>query len=280
MPSCGCTTSTPAVSTPPSGWHTGSPPSSTHVRRSATHPALDSALDGADFVINAVNVGGHAATLVDFDVPEQFGLRQTIGDTLGVGGIFRALRTFPVLDSIAETMQRVCPDAWLLNYTNPMSMNLTYLAARHPRVKAVGLCHSVYWTVHALCELLGVPLDGTRYLAAGVNHQAWLLRWEHDGEDLYGRLDERIAADPELRRGCASTCTAGSGATRPRRASTPASTCRGTCTTTPRSSGCGSRWATTSRSAPATWPSTRRPARCSTPTSRWRRPTRRSTPRR
>ena len=165
-----------------------------------THLELAPALDGADFVINAVNVGGHAATLVDFDVPERFGLRQTIGDTLGVGGIFRALRTFPVLDRIAETMVEVCPDAWLLSYTNPMSMNLTYLAARHPRVKALGLCHSVYWTVHGLCELIGVPLEGTRYLAAGVNHQAWLLRWEHAGEDLYPRLDERIAADPDLRR--------------------------------------------------------------------------------
>ncbi len=161
---------------------------------------LATALEGADFVVNAVNVGGHAATLVDFDVPERFGLRQTIGDTLGVGGVFRALRTFPVLDRIAETMLEVCPDAWLLSYTNPMSMNLTYLAARHPRVKAVGLCHSVYWTVHGLCGLLDVPFEGTRYLAAGVNHQAWLLRWEHGGEDLYPRLDARIAADPELQR--------------------------------------------------------------------------------
>ena len=165
-----------------------------------THAELAPALDGADFVINAVNVGGHAATLVDFDVPERFGLRQTIGDTLGVGGIFRALRTFPVLDRIAETMVEACPDGWLLSYTNPMSMNLTYLAARHPQVKALGLCHSVYWTVHDLCELLGVPLEGTRYLAAGVNHQAWLLRWEHAGADLYPQLDERIAADAELRR--------------------------------------------------------------------------------
>ena len=161
-----------------------------------THLELAPALDGADFVINAVNVGGHAATLVDFDVPERFGLRQTIGDTLGVGGIFRALRTFPVLDRIAETIVEVCPDAWLLSYTNPMSMNLTYLAARHPRVKALGLCHSVYWTVHGLCELIGVPLEGTRYLAAGVNHQAWLLRWEHAGEDLYPRLDARHRRRP------------------------------------------------------------------------------------
>lgn len=164
------------------------------------HRELAPALTGADFVINAVNVGGHAATLTDFDVPASYGLRQTIGDTLGVGGVFRALRTFPVLDRIAETMLDVCPDGWLLSYTNPMSMNLSYLAAQHPRLRALGLCHSVYWTVNDLCELLDVPLEGTRYLAAGVNHQAWLLRWEREGADLYPRLDERIAADPGLRR--------------------------------------------------------------------------------
>jgi alpha-galactosidase len=166
----------------------------------SVHADLSEALRGAAFCINAVNVGGHAATLIDFDVPERYGLRQTIGDTLGVGGIFRALRTFPVLDQIAEAMLRECPDAWLLNYTNPMSMNLTYLAARHPELKALGLCHSVYWTVHDLCELLGVPLEGTRYRAAGVNHQAWLLTWERDGADLYPVLDERLAVDPQLRR--------------------------------------------------------------------------------
>jgi alpha-galactosidase len=161
------------------------------------HPDLVEAVDGADFCINAIAVGGHAATLVDFDVPERFGLRQTIGDTLGVGGIFRALRTFPALDRIAEAMAAGCPDAWLLNYTNPMSMNVTYLAAAHPTVKAVGLCHSVYWTVHDLCERLGVPLEGTRYRAAGVNHQAWLLDWEREGDSLYPRLDAAIADDPD-----------------------------------------------------------------------------------
>lgn len=168
--------------------------------RVSTHLDLRSALDGAAFVVNAVNVGGHPATVVDFEVPARFGLRQTIGDTLGVGGVFRALRTFPVLDDIATTMLEVCPEAWLLSYTNPMSMNVTYLAARHPRLKVLGLCHSVYWTVHDLCELLGVPLRGTSYRAAGVNHQAWLLHWEHQGRDLYPLLDARIAEDPELRR--------------------------------------------------------------------------------
>src|SRR4051794_3841159 len=161
------------------------------------HPDLADAVEGADFCINAIAVGGHAATLVDLDVPERFGLRQTIGDTIGVGGIFRALRTFPALDRIAEAMSAGCPDAWLLNYTNPMSMNVSYLAAAHPAVNAVGLCHSVYWTVHDLCERLGVPLDGTRYRAAGVNHQAWLLDWEHDGDSLYPTLDAAIAGDPD-----------------------------------------------------------------------------------
>jgi alpha-galactosidase len=165
-----------------------------------THLDLDAAVAGADFCINAVNVGGHAATVTDFEVPASYGLRQTIGDTLGVGGIFRALRTYPVLDEIADAMLAGCPDAWLLSYTNPMSMNVTYLARRHPALKVLGLCHSVYWTVHDLCELLDVPLEGTSYRAAGVNHQAWLLHWQHEGRDLYPLLDQRIAADPELRR--------------------------------------------------------------------------------
>jgi alpha-galactosidase len=158
------------------------------------------ALAGADFVINTVNVGGHAATVTDFDVPTRFGLRQTIADTLGVGGVFRALRTFPVLDRLADGIRNECPEAWLLNYTNPMAMNLQYLGARHPDVKALGLCHSVYWTVHDLSELVGVPLEEVTFHSAGVNHQAWMLRWERDGESLYPLLDERISADPDLRR--------------------------------------------------------------------------------
>ena len=158
------------------------------------------ALSGADYVINVIQVGMHAATVRDFDVPARYGLRQTIADTIGVGGIFRALRTFPVLDGIAADMRAVCPDAWLLNYTNPMAMNVAYLAAVAPELKVVGLCHSVFWTVHDLCELVGAPLDEVDYRAAGVNHQAWLLRWEHRGESLYPRLDELLAGDAELRR--------------------------------------------------------------------------------
>jgi len=158
------------------------------------------ALDGADFVINMIAVGGHAATLVDFDVPESFGVRQTIGDTLGVGGVFRALRTFPVLDALAADVLAVCPDAWLLNYTNPMAMNLQYLAATAPALKAVGLCHSVYWTIRDLSALVGVPHEEVDYHSAGVNHQAWILRWQHEGRDLYPALDAAIEADPGLAR--------------------------------------------------------------------------------
>jgi len=168
----------------------------------AIRTSLDrrASLEGADFVINSIQVGMYAATVRDFEIPAQYGLRQTIADTLGIGGIFRALRTFPVLDGIAKDIQEICPDAWLLNYTNPMAMNIGYLAERAPRLKAVGLCHSVFWTVHDLAQLLGVPLDEIDYLGAGVNHQAWLLRFEHRGESLYPRLDALLAKDPELRR--------------------------------------------------------------------------------
>jgi alpha-galactosidase len=142
----------------------------------------------------------HAATVTDFEIPAKYGLRQTIGDTLGVGGIFRALRTFPVLAGIAADMRELCPNAWLLNYTNPMAMNIGYLAAVEPQLKVVGLCHSVYWTIRELSELLGIDHEEVDYTGAGVNHQAWLLRFEHRGESLYPRLDELLERDPELRR--------------------------------------------------------------------------------
>jgi alpha-galactosidase len=163
-------------------------------------PDRRAALTGADFVINCVNIGGHAATVVDFDVPARYGLRQTIADTLGVGGIFRGLRTFPFLDGLAEDMRAVCPRAWLLNYTNPMAMNVRYLAMAHPDIRVLGLCHSVFWTVHDLCALLDVPMAEVDFHSAGVNHQAWILRLEHRGRSLYPLLDATIAADPELSR--------------------------------------------------------------------------------
>ena len=173
-----------------------------HGRTATVRGSLDrrQALDGADFVINSVSIGGHAATVIDFDVPGRYGVRQTIGDTLGVGGIFRGLRTFGFLDALARDMHDVCPDAWLLNYTNPMAMNIQYLARMHPDLNVLGLCHSVFWTVHDLSELVGVPLDEVDFHSAGVNHQAWVLRWERNGESLYPLLDELIERDPQLRR--------------------------------------------------------------------------------
>jgi len=167
--------------------------------RITAHLERRAALAEADFVINIVQVGMNAATRVDFEIPARYGIRQTIGDTLGVGGVFRALRTFPVLRGLADDIAEMCPDAWLLNYTNPMVMNVWYLKALGVR-KVVGLCHSVYWTMQGLSELVGVPYEDVTYQAAGVNHQSWVLRFERGGENLYERLDAAIAADPELRR--------------------------------------------------------------------------------
>jgi alpha-galactosidase len=158
------------------------------------------ALDGADFVVNTVQVGMNEATRTDFGVPARYGVRQTIGDTLGIGGIFRALRTFPVLRGLAEDMAELCPDALLLNYTNPMAMNVLYLSRIAPALRVTGLCHSVYWTMHDLSQLVGVPFEEVSYLAAGVNHQAWVLRFERDGHDLHPLLDAAIAKDPGLLR--------------------------------------------------------------------------------
>lgn len=168
--------------------------------RITAHADRRAALEGADFVINIVQVGMGEATRTDFDVPARYGLRQTIGDTLGIGGIFRALRTFPLLKSLGDDISELCPDAWLLNYTNPMAMNVQYLSQATGLTRVVGLCHSVYWTMRDLSELLGVAYEDVNYLAAGVNHQAWVLRFEQGGTDLYPRLDALVADDPQLRR--------------------------------------------------------------------------------
>jgi alpha-galactosidase len=164
------------------------------------HTDRRESLVDADFVINIVQVGMNEATRTDFDVPARYGVRQTIGDTLGVGGIFRALRTFPLLRALGEDIAAVCQDAWLLNYTNPMAMNIQYLTQATGLTRVVGLCHSVYWTVRGLADLVDVPFEEITYRAAGVNHQAWILSLTRDGADLYPRLDAAIAADEQLRR--------------------------------------------------------------------------------
>jgi alpha-galactosidase len=158
------------------------------------------ALAGCDFVVNMIQVGGHTATRIDFEVPMKHGLRQTIGDTLGIGGIFRSLRTIPVMLDIARDMDELCSGAWLLNYTNPMAMLCWATYAGSPIQRIVGLCHSVQWTTRGLADIVGVPYEEVDYLGAGVNHQAWILRFRRDGEDLYPLLDAAIERDAELRR--------------------------------------------------------------------------------
>src|SRR5258706_11802695 len=146
------------------------------------------ALDSADYAINMIQVGGYEpSTAIDFEVPKQFGLRQTIADTLGIGGIMRGLRTIPVMLDICADMEQVCPDVWFLNYTNPMAINCRAIS-RASSIRAVGLCHSVQGTAFELSMDLGIPYRDIDYLAAGINHMAFYLRFERDGVDLYPQL--------------------------------------------------------------------------------------------
>ncbi len=153
------------------------------------------ALKGARYVVNAVQVGGYEpCTVTDFEIPKQYGLRQTIGDTLGIGGIFRALRTIPVMVDFARDMEAVCPDAWLLNYSNPMAM-LTGAMQRYTGVKTVGLCHSVQTCVPHLFRQLDMPYDDrVQWHIAGINHMGWLLSVSRDGQDLYPEVRRRALA--------------------------------------------------------------------------------------
>lgn len=152
------------------------------------------ALRGADFVVNAIQVGGYEpCTVIDFEIPKKYGLRQTIADTLGIGGIMRALRTIPVMEDFARDIEEVCPDAWFLNYTNPMAM-LSGFMQRYTGVKTVGLCHSVQVCSQHLLESLGMEnkLEGRRELIAGINHMGWLLEiYDKDGNDLYPEIRRR-----------------------------------------------------------------------------------------
>src|SRR6478609_6673498 len=137
------------------------------------------ALEGADYVINSIQVGGHAATVRDHEIPARYGLRQTIGDTLGIGGIIRTLRTAPVMLGIGNDMAEVCPGAWLLNYTNPMAMICQLVYQGTPQANVVGLCHSVQGTMEMIAGLCGVPVEEVTYFGAGINHQTFLYRLGH-----------------------------------------------------------------------------------------------------
>ena len=167
------------------------------------------ALEGADYAISMIQVGGYKpSTVIDFEIPKKYGLRQTIGDTLGIGGIMRGLRTVPVLLEYTRIMERVCPDVLHLNYVNPMAINCMALG-KASKIKVVGLCHSVPHTANEIASDLGVPADEVQYLVAGINHMAFYLKLEQhhkDGriEDLYpkvrefvnrGQFTRRVSAD-------------------------------------------------------------------------------------
>lgn len=161
------------------------------------HPDREAALEGADFVINMVQIGMHEATLIDFEIPKRYGLKQTIADSMGVGGIFRGLRTIPFVLDLAREMQELCPEGLLLNYTNPMGILMETLYTAYPEVRSVGLCHSVPYTVREISSYIGVPHERLVYEGAGINHIVWMTRLEVDGEDAYPRLFEAME-DPEV----------------------------------------------------------------------------------
>ena len=163
--------------------------------RIETHTDQRRALEGADFVVTAFQIGGYKpSTVIDFDIPRRYGLRQTIGDTLGVGGIMRGLRTVPHLWSVAADMAAVCPDALLLQYVNPMAINTWALAERFPHVRQVGLCHSVQNTLAEIAHDLDLPGEDIRYRVAGVNHVAFFLDLTHKGQSLYPALRDGYRA--------------------------------------------------------------------------------------
>jgi alpha-galactosidase len=143
------------------------------------------ALDGADYAIAMFQIGGYKpSTVVDFEIPKKYGLRQTIADTLGIGGIMRGLRTIPVFLDICRDMEELCPDIFFLNYVNPMAMNC-WAISRASRIKTVGLCHSVQGTASELARDIKVPIDEINYVCAGINHMAFYLRFEREGQNLY-----------------------------------------------------------------------------------------------
>ena len=156
-----------------------------------------SALEGADHVVNMVQIGMHEATLLDFEIPKKYGLKQTIADSMGIGGIFRGLRTIPFVLDLAAEMRELCPNALLLNYTNPMGILIEALYTASPEIKSVGLCHSVPYTAREIASYIGVEHKELLYECSGINHIAWMTRLEVDGEDAYPLLFAAME-DPEV----------------------------------------------------------------------------------
>jgi alpha-galactosidase len=153
------------------------------------------ALDGADYAIAMIQVAGYKpGTVTDFEIPKKYGLRQTIADTLGIGGIMRGLRTIPVLLDMCKDMEELCPDVTFLQYVNPMAMNC-WAINRGSKIRTVGLCHSVPHTAGELARDIGIPVDEINYVVAGINHMAFYLKFERQGEDLYPALRRVLAED-------------------------------------------------------------------------------------
>jgi len=143
------------------------------------------ALDGADYAISMIQVGGYKpGTVIDFEIPKKYGLRQTIADTLGIGGVMRGLRTIPVMLELCRDMEALCPNVTFLQYVNPMAMNC-WAISRASTIKTVGLCHSVQGTAKQIARDIGIPIDEINYRCAGINHMAFYLEFERDGQDLY-----------------------------------------------------------------------------------------------
>ncbi len=153
------------------------------------------ALDGADYAISMIQVAGYKpGTVVDFEIPKKYGLRQTIADTLGIGGIMRGLRTIPVLLEMCHDMEELCPDVTFLQYVNPMAMNC-WAINRATTIKTIGLCHSVQGTAEQLAHDISIPIEEINYVSAGINHMAFYLRFERDGADLYPQIQQVVAED-------------------------------------------------------------------------------------
>ena len=154
-------------------------------------------LNGADYIINCIEVSGTECVRYDNDIPLEYGVDQCIGDTIGPGGLFKALRTVPVFLEVLKDIEKMCPDAWVLNYTNPMSI-MCLAANRASSAKVVGLCHSVQGSSHQLADYAEVPYQEMKWRCAGINHLAWFTELTHKGEDLYPVLKQKIAEDKEL----------------------------------------------------------------------------------
>lgn len=167
----------------------------------STHLDRKQAFDGADYLINEIQVGGYRATVTDFEIPARYGLRQTIADTIGIGGIMRGLRTIPVMIEMGDEMAELCPEGLLLNYTNPMAMVPwgIWAGSRWPAARTIGVCHSVRDTHSFLASLVGVPEERVEFRTAGFNHQCfvYVFRDRASGDDLYPRLRAAIDADPD-----------------------------------------------------------------------------------